>query len=811
MKQGSYDKTINTIDEVFTNAIKNGIFHLSTEDTALDGRTVTIRNNKVINFGSCSYLGLELNQKVIESSIDATKKFGTQFSSSRAYLSLGLYDELESMFQKIFNTPVVIAPTTTLAHNSAIPVVVSDNDAVILDFQVHASVQDAVSKLYKRGITIEMIRHNSLDELEDKIKRLGAKYQKIWYLADGVYSMYGDVVPIHELVKLIDKYPQLHLYIDDAHGMSWTGTNGSGYVYSQINPHPKIIVATSLAKGFGIAGGGVISSPDAEIIRRIRTCGTTMIFSGPMGPYALGAAIGSAKIHLSDEIKIFQTHIKERIDYTNQLLKEYSLPNVVETTTPIFFVGVSSLKVGYNMDKRLLNEGFYANIGLFPGVPVRRTGIRFTNTLHHTKADIKSFIEAIAYHFPKALEEEGVTKQQVYKAFDIPFNELPDGEENKSKSIKKFTVRHERTIKAFAEKEWNELSGSDCSFDWEGLALIEESFSGNPEPEENWEFHYYLIKDSQNKPVIATYFTVALTKDDMFDHENISWQIEKEREKEKYYLTSKTFMMGHLMSTGRHLFIDKQNPEWKEALKLLTAEILEEKENQKATAIYLRDFEYNDTELKDFFEDMGFIKVDLPENHSLNNFTWSTTEEYLSTLKAKDRNKIRKTVLEKSHYFEVKFVTKPTPAKVKQYYQLYQNIKNKNTEINIFGFPEKLFHVICASNRWDIIELNLKPEFSPTKEQVTVAVGFCYKSTYYYTCILGLDYNYHQYEIYRQMIFQAIMRTKQLGLGKIILGMTATIEKQRFGAKAQPVVAYAQLDDNYNRSIINIMSFRKER
>ena len=62
--------------------------------------------------------------------------------------------------------------------------------------------------------------------LESRIKALRNDYKKIWYMADGVYSMQGDFAPIKELYKLADQYEQLHLYIDDIHGMSWAGPNG---------------------------------------------------------------------------------------------------------------------------------------------------------------------------------------------------------------------------------------------------------------------------------------------------------------------------------------------------------------------------------------------------------------------------------------------------------------------------------------------------------------------------------------------------------------------------------------------------------
>lgn len=57
---------------------------------------------------------------------------------------------------------------------------------------------------------------------------------QVWYICDGVYSQQGDVAPLAELKALMDKYPQLYLYVDDAHGMSWTGKNGCGYALSQV-------------------------------------------------------------------------------------------------------------------------------------------------------------------------------------------------------------------------------------------------------------------------------------------------------------------------------------------------------------------------------------------------------------------------------------------------------------------------------------------------------------------------------------------------------------------------------------------------
>ena len=75
--------------------------------------------------------------------------------------------------------------------------------------------------------------------LERKIQQVRDKYTKIWYMIDGVYSMYGDVAPLDELNELAKKYPNLHFYVDDAHGMSWAGKNGAGCVFEKFKTNNK--------------------------------------------------------------------------------------------------------------------------------------------------------------------------------------------------------------------------------------------------------------------------------------------------------------------------------------------------------------------------------------------------------------------------------------------------------------------------------------------------------------------------------------------------------------------------------------------
>ncbi|MEX2568095.1 MAG: aminotransferase class I/II-fold pyridoxal phosphate-dependent enzyme [Cyclobacteriaceae bacterium] len=255
IKSNKFKDNIDQINEISNIARDRKVAHLYAEDERLEGKYFTIQGKKMLNFGSCSYLGLETDLRLKAAAIQAIENYGTQFSSSRTYVSFTLYKELEKLLSNIFEHPVILSSTTSLGHQAVIPIIIADGDAVILDHQAHISMQDTVPKLQVRGVVVSLLRHGRLDELEEKLAGLSVRHERVWYFLDGVYSMYGDVSPINELNVLLNKYPNLNLYIDDAHGMSWAGRNGAGYVMGQVPLHNRMVLSTSLAKGFGSAGG----------------------------------------------------------------------------------------------------------------------------------------------------------------------------------------------------------------------------------------------------------------------------------------------------------------------------------------------------------------------------------------------------------------------------------------------------------------------------------------------------------------------------------------------------------------------------
>ena len=383
------------VDDAFKQAISRGLAHLTAEDELLSGRTLTLGGRRQVNFGSCSYVGLETDLRLKNEACDAVARYGVQFASSRAYVSCPPYRELERLLEALFEAPLVVAQTTTLAHFAALPLLVGKQDAVICDELAHSSIAAVLPTLRAQGASAAFVRHGRMDRLEEMVTALGRRHPRVWYLADGIYSMHGDPAPVRALGDLLSRYEQLHLYLDDSHGLSWSGRHGRGHVLGSGPLPPRTVVVASLAKAFS-AGGAVLVFPDAETARLVRTCGSTLIFSGPLQPALLGAGIASARVHLSNEIHDRQRKLRERIRLFNGLAEEAGISLASTAETPIRFVTTGDGEATYRFAAELMKEGYFTNTAVFPAVSRGRGGLRIALTVHQTLDDVRGLIDAIA-------------------------------------------------------------------------------------------------------------------------------------------------------------------------------------------------------------------------------------------------------------------------------------------------------------------------------------------------------------------------------------------------------------------------------
>jgi len=393
----SPSRIVDTADRVVSSAAEQGV--IMNRAGRYAGADMDVDGRELRSFGSCSYLGLELRPELRRGVCEATERYGTQMSFSRAYLENALYAELEASLTEMTGRPVVVAASTTLAHIAAMPVLVRDGDAVIIDQFAHASLHSATALLH--DTQVEMLRHQRLDQLDDRLRALTATHRRVFYLCDGVYSMRGDFALFGGLRALLDRHPALHLYIDDAHATSWFGASGRGAALTELGSHERVVVALSLNKAFAAAGGALFL-PDAKLVGRIRRCGGPMLFSGPIQPPMLGAAVASARLHLDPAFAALQAGLAARIGHAADALSRAGVPRASDDSTPIFMIPCEAPAIVFDIVRRMRERGFYVCPSVFPAVPVNQPGVRATITLHNDFADIDDFVAALAASYFEA-------------------------------------------------------------------------------------------------------------------------------------------------------------------------------------------------------------------------------------------------------------------------------------------------------------------------------------------------------------------------------------------------------------------------
>lgn len=801
MAKINHNNFVDTVNDMLGQARRKEVMHLNFTDEKWSGNNMKLGENDLVNFGTCGYLGLETHPKLIKGAIDYTSRYGTQFSISRAFVTSNQVKLLEEQLSHIFGGhKTIVFSSTTLAHVSVIPIIMDSEDVIILDQQAHLSMQTGTQLMAAKGVPVELIRHNHLDMLEQKIIQLRDKHKKIWYVIDGVYSMYGDIAPFEALNELAKKYPQLHFYVDDAHGMSWYGTNGSGCAFEFFKENKKTILVSTMAKGFG-STGGIVVFPDKSTYDKVLVYGGPLAFSHPVAPAIIGASMASAEIHLSDEITVLQKNVVEKINLCNSLLDKTDIPILSFPDTPIYFLGTGQPNVGFNLNKRILDEGYYVNLGIFPAVSIKNTGLRFTITNHVSESEIRGFVDALNYHYPKALEEEDKNINQVRKAFKLPLLS-DDLVENKAiKSSLRLKVYND--INQIDKERWNLVMTDKAGCTWENMKMTQEAYSGNEKKEENAEMYYYIVENENEEIICATLFSLMLMKDDMFAPEGQSIVVEEMRKENPYYLTSKTFFMGTMLTEGDHLYVNYKS-DWKEALKMIFNDLNKAIERTNSNNIILRDFDADNQDLADFLYDEGFAKIVMPNSNVVSLPKPFSENAFLEILSKNSKSNFKRYIIRDEDKYNINVVSQLSKSELLLFQKLSENIRLKNYGINIFSYPEKVFQKINEMDSWEFIVLKSKMN----NNILAIGCAFKYKK-YYNPVLIGLDKSFTNGKIYHQMLYQAVKRAGELQCSFVFLGLSADEAKKDVGARQILKNGYIQIKDNYSFEILENITLGK--
>ena len=212
----------------------------------------------LMDLSSNDYLGLSFDAKLRQSFMKERSDALPAFSGTGSPLLSGFSAETELLEREL--TRFMGRPCLTLNSgfdtNAGVLEALSDRDTLILaDKLVHASIIDGI--LLSSGYSIRY-RHHDYRILETLIQKYHKNYSRIIIVTESVFSMDGDVTPLQTLVELKNKYPNVYLYVDEAHGIGVRGAHGLGVAEEQGCIKDIDFLCGTFGKALGSIGAYVV-------------------------------------------------------------------------------------------------------------------------------------------------------------------------------------------------------------------------------------------------------------------------------------------------------------------------------------------------------------------------------------------------------------------------------------------------------------------------------------------------------------------------------------------------------------------------
>jgi len=250
----------------------------------------------------------------------------------------------------------------------------------------HASM---IAGIRNSGCEKRVFRHNDLEHLEELLAADDADAPKL-IAFESVYSMDGDVAPIHAICDLADKYEAL-TYLDEVHAVGMYGPRGGGISDRDEAAHRITIIEGTLGKAFGVMGGYIAA--DTMIIDVIRSYAPGFIFTTSLSPVLVAGALASVK-HLKAS-SVERDAQQASAAMLKAMMREAGLP-VMDSTTHIVPLMVGDPVKAKRASDLLLSEyGVYVQPINYPTVPRGTERLRFTPGPSHTPDMMRDLVQAL--------------------------------------------------------------------------------------------------------------------------------------------------------------------------------------------------------------------------------------------------------------------------------------------------------------------------------------------------------------------------------------------------------------------------------
>ncbi|SKA25910.1 8-amino-7-oxononanoate synthase [Enhydrobacter aerosaccus] len=372
------------------------------------GEISFIAGQRVVNFASYDYVGLNGDPRVVEAVKATVEKFGMSASASRlAGGERQVHRDLDITLARLHGCEDALAFLSGHATNvSVIGTLLGPSDAIFCDALVHNSVLEGARLSGAKRI---LFPHSDLEALERALRLNRARHRRALIVVEGHYSMDGDSPDMRELIKFKRRY-DAWLMVDEAHSVGVLGRTGRGIAEEQgINPSDVDIWMGTLSKSLSAAGGYIAGS--SALIQILKYNTPAFVFSVGMPPPVAAAALAAADLMLREPERV--ARLRKNGAFFLAEAKARGLDTGVSSGAAIIPVIVKSSAYALILSDRLLKRGYNVVPAIFPGVAENQARLRFFVTSEHAPVHITGVLDAVVQELETIRQEPSYVSQVV--------------------------------------------------------------------------------------------------------------------------------------------------------------------------------------------------------------------------------------------------------------------------------------------------------------------------------------------------------------------------------------------------------------
>ena len=360
-----------TLERKLSEIKKNNLLR-TLQDSKIEKQYIKINKKKLLNFSSNDYLGIK-----------PSKIKYSQFQSSSRLVS-GNDESFTTLEKKLSEhksqEKTIIYPTGYMANLGVVSALAGKQDTIFSDELNHASIVEAC-KL--SGSKIKIFKHNDIDDLGKKIKKVKGKK---FLVTEGIFSMDGDWSKLNEITEIAEKKGLITI-LDDAHGDFVLGKDGRG-TGEFFNVQKRIdVYVSSLSKGLGSFGG--YASGRKDLIDLCINTSKTFIYTS-----ALPSSINQYSLkRFNSNREVYRKKLWKKINQFHHRLNEIGFSTT--STSQIIPIIIGNEKKVVEFSRFLMTKGIFAQAIRYPTVKKNQARIRISISGWLSEKEIELSIQVL--------------------------------------------------------------------------------------------------------------------------------------------------------------------------------------------------------------------------------------------------------------------------------------------------------------------------------------------------------------------------------------------------------------------------------